>query len=796
MAWNTAGDSNLHVGDIVVIVGYFAFVLFVGLWVGASLFASNIGSLHFVGLAGSGAAAGIAIALYEFNAMFVVLGLGYIFLPVYIASGVFTMPEYLKRRFGGKRIQMYLAVLALLVYIFTKISADLYAGALFIEQAIGWDIYPAIMLLLAVAAIFTITGGLTAVLWTDLIQTIIMVIGAFVLMIISFQKVGGIDGLMEKYPLAIASPYANHTNITHGSDVTTTDVINTTSSSVHVDRPASVRSIVILTDDGSGLLQQQQQQQWLGRNACGLPREDFMHLFRDPVSGDLPWPGLLGIVINSVWYWCADQVIVQRSLAGKTYDHSKLGCILCGYLKLLPFFLLVLPGMIARVLFTDTVGCRDPEVCLEVCGSRTGCSNIAYPILVLNLLPAGARGMMLAVMMSALMSSLTSIFNSSATIFAMDVWTHVRHRASELEVMIVGRLFVVVLVVISIIWVPVLKASQGSQLFVYIQEVSSFLQPPICAIFILALLWPRFNEKGAFWALVVGMTIGLVRFAVQYSFTVPECGSGQPDPTPSFVKDVHYLYFSAILFAITICVACIVTIFTKPVDKRCIQRLTWWSRHSKEPCWDINKWLLNPEAYTSKMAADDHETHLTTGGHDRTSDHNNTTIVEKNAHSDDVKFIKKNSLDESEVKLMTKSANEEGEDSAVQTSARNERWRERDSEEVRGRGRRQKVESGSLNTVDDDECIGEAVSGKADFNTVVVEQPVGHVRRGGPSVLRRSVQWVCGVEARSDQYDAAQHAVTTQDMVSIKQHPRWKFVSNILAGMLIVGATAMMVIYA
>lgn len=324
MVENTLGDRSLIVADVAVIVVYFVFVLFVGLWtsrqnrgsaggyflagrnmnwipVGASLFASNIGSLHFVGLAGSGAASGIVISLYELNAMFVVLALGYIFLPVYMSSGVFTMPEYLQRRFGGKRIQMCIAVLALLVYIFTKISADLYAGALFIEQSVGWDIYPAILLLLAIAAVFTITGGLTAVIWTDLIQTIIMLVGATVLMAISFDKVGGLSGLIRKYPSAIAN------------------------SSAH------------------------------GNSTCGLPRDDAMHLLRDPISGDLPWPGLVGITINSIWYWCADQVIVQRSLAGKTYDHSKLGCILCGYLKILPLFLLVFPGMIARILFTETV---------------------------------------------------------------------------------------------------------------------------------------------------------------------------------------------------------------------------------------------------------------------------------------------------------------------------------------------------------------------------------------------------------------------------------------------------------
>lgn len=553
---NTIGGTSLHVGDLVVIILYFVFVLAVGLWssrknrgsaggyflagrnmnwipVGASLFASNIGSLHFVGMVGSGAASGIAIYLYELNAMYVLMILAYIFLPVYIASGVFTMPEYLKYRFGGKRIQIYLAVLALLVYIFTKISADLYAGAIFIEQSLNWNIYMAILLLLAVAAVFTIAGGLTAVIWTDFIQTIIMVIGALALMVLAFIKVGGFQAMVEKYPDA-ESNYSRESNDT-----------------------------------------------------CTATRADYMHLFRDPVTGDIPWPGLIGITINSIWYWCSDQVIVQRALAGKSYDHAKAGTILCAYIKVLPLFMLVFPGMIARILYPETVGCSDPDLCMEVCGSPSGCSNVAYPQLVINLMPPGARGMMLAVMLSALMSSLTSIFNSSSTIFAMDIWTHIRRKASELELMIVGRVFVVVLVVISIIWIPVLR-SASSQLYVYIQEVSSFLQPPICCIFVLALFWPRLNEKGAFFGLVLGMLVGLARFIAEYAYGKRSCGDVGPDPTPAIIKNFHYLYFSVFLFVLTGLVAVVISLLTKPIDKRCLYRLTYWSRHSREPRLDID----------------------------------------------------------------------------------------------------------------------------------------------------------------------------------------------------------------
>ncbi|CAL1541153.1 unnamed protein product [Lymnaea stagnalis] len=553
------GGTNLHLGDILVLVGYFAFVLFVGLWssrqnrgsaggyflagrnmhwipVGASLFASNIGSLHFVGLAGSGAAAGISIANYELNAMLVLVLLAYVFLPVYIASGIYTMPQYLQRRFGGKRIHIFLSGLTLIMYIFTKISADLYSGSIFIEQSLNWDMYGAVSLLLGIAAIFTITGGLTAVIWTDFIQTIIMLIGASVLMIRAFIEVGGFDAMVEKYPKAIPE--------------------------------STLRS----------------------NSTCGYPREDYMHLFRDPVSSDLPWPGILGLTINSIWYWCSDQVIVQRALAAKNFTHAKAGTLMCGFLKILPLFMLVFPGMISRILFPDTVGCADPDICTKVCGSPSGCTNIAYPTLVINLLPAGARGMMLAVMLAALMSSLTSIFNSSSTIFAMDVWIHIRKKASELEIMIVGRVFVIVLVLASIIWIPVIKASQGTQLYVYVQEVASFLQPPICAIFLLGLFWERLNEKGAFFGLVIGFVAGIIRFAIQYSYTTPRCGSLDPDPTPDLVKNFHYLYFSIFLCFLTALSAVVISLLTKPIDSQCIQRLTWRTRKSTKPRLNIDDW--------------------------------------------------------------------------------------------------------------------------------------------------------------------------------------------------------------
>uniref|UniRef100_A0AAY4BIL3 Sodium/myo-inositol cotransporter 2 n=1 Tax=Denticeps clupeoides TaxID=299321 RepID=A0AAY4BIL3_9TELE len=544
-------QNTLATADIVVLVAYFLVVMAVGLWsmwrtkrntvdgyflagknmtwwpVGASLFASNVGSGHFIGLAGSGAASGIGATAYEWNGMLMVLVLGWFFLPIYIASGVTTMPEYLQRRFGGRRIQLFLAVLYLFIYIFTKISVDMYAGAVFIQQALRWNIYLAVVVLIAITAFYTIAGGLAAVIYTDAVQTLIMLMGALTLMAFSFVEVGGWQALLDGYSSAVPSV----------RDPNTT---------------------------------------------CGIPREDAFHLFRDPVTSDLPWPGvLLGMSLPSLWYWCSDQVIVQRSLASKNLLHAKGGSLMAAYLKVLPFFMMVLPGMISRILYPDEVACGDPDVCKEVCGNPVGCSDIAYAKLVMELLPSGLRGLMMAVMLAALMSSLTSIFNSSSTIFTMDLWRHLRPQVSEWELMIVGRVFVLVLVVVSVLWIPLVQASQGGQLFIYIQSISIYLQPPVSVVFMAGCFWKRTNEKGAFWGLVLGLLVGCVRMVLDFVYPVPLCY--EPDSRPDIIKYVHYLYFSIILSTFTLVVVVGVSLATEEPTPEQLSRLTWFSRFDQVP---------------------------------------------------------------------------------------------------------------------------------------------------------------------------------------------------------------------
>ncbi|XP_060145882.1 sodium/mannose cotransporter SLC5A10 isoform X2 [Globicephala melas] len=513
-----APGPQLSVVDITIITVYFALNVAVGIWsscrasrntvsgyflagrdmtwgpMGASLFASSEGSGLFIGLAGSGAAGGLAVAGFEWHATYVLLALAWVFVPIYISSEIVTMPEYIQKRYGGQRIRMYLSVLSLLLSVFTKISIDLYAGALFVHICLGWNFYLSTILMLAVTALYTIAA---------------------------FEQIGGYDQLAPAYARAVPSRIISNTT-------------------------------------------------------CHVPRADAMHMFRDPSTGDLPWTGMtFGLTVMATWYWCTDQVIVQRSLSARDLNHAKGGSILASYLKMLPMGLIIMPGMISRVLFPDDVGCVVPSECLRACGAEIGCSNIAYPKLVMELMPTGLRGLMIAVMMAALMSSLTSIFNSSSTLFTMDIWKWLRPRARERELLLVGRLVTVVLIGVSVAWIPVLQGSNSGQLFIYMQSVTSSLAPPVTAVFVLGIFWRRANEQGAFWGLMAGLAVGATRLVLEFLHPAPPCG--RPEDRPAVLHSIHYLHFAVALFVLSGAVVVAGSLLTPAPQGIQIENLTWWT---------------------------------------------------------------------------------------------------------------------------------------------------------------------------------------------------------------------------
>ncbi|WAR31485.1 SC5A9-like protein [Mya arenaria] len=489
-----------HWADILIIVVYFIIVLGVGLWtlvrphrgnvenyflagrnmpwfaVGASLFSSNIGSEHFVGLAGAGAAAGIALILFEWFPIFLILLLGWVFIPVYVSAGVYTLPEYIERRHGGHRIRLYLSCVSIVLYVLTKLASSMFAGSLFIQMALQWNTYLSL-------AVLRVDGGHV------------------------------------------------HGHVPDGR---------------HGDRLYRRHDPHVRSDNAS---------------TCGLPRADAFHVFQDAVTGDQPWPGLvLQASLGCLWYWCCDQG----------------GSMLAGSLKILPLFLLIFPGMISRILYPDDVACVDPKVCQTVCDNPAGCSNIAYPKLVLELLPVGARGLLMAVMLSAIMSSLTSIFNSASTVFTMDIWRRVRPNAAQRELLIVGRLFVLVMCVLAILWVPMVKAFQGGRLFSYMVAVEGYIGSPLGVLFLLSIFWRRTTEAGAFFGLVLGHLLGVSRLVVELVYPAPPCG--EMDTRPHFLSRLHFTYFVQIQLLFTGVMIVAISVCTKPRSPHQLEGVTWWTK--------------------------------------------------------------------------------------------------------------------------------------------------------------------------------------------------------------------------
>ena len=542
-------ESRLTWIDISVFIFYFLLLIIVGFYsmlkhnrstisgyflanrqmswlcIGASLFATNIGGEHFIGLASSGAAKGLSVGAFEITAIGVIQLLGWVFLPVFLATGVSTLPEYMNRRFGSKRIRIYISCLYLLLYIITKISVNIYASALFINYAFSWNIYLSILFILILTAIYTISGGLASVMYIDTIQTIIMIFGGFLIMILSFQEIGGITNLYYQY-------------------------FNSTPSSTN--------------------------------STCGQPPAKSFQMLRSISDPDMPWLGFfLGHTPNAIWYWCSDQIMVQRVLSAKSLSHARAGTLLTGYLKILPLFMIIIPGMISRALFPDIVGCNQPSTCQSICHSQHSCTNIAYPTLILYILPQGFKGMMLAVMLAALISGLTSIFNSASTLFTVDIYPTLfsfrRQQIQTRELMIVGRLFVLLMTVFGILWIPFVIQMQGSDIYIYMQRVIAYFGPPIACVYLLAILWTRTNENGAFTGLIIGFIFGFLRMIFEFSQAPPLCGEN--DQRIWFVRQIHFMYYAMFLFWLTLIICVVVSLCTKPPTDEQLFRTTYWTRN-------------------------------------------------------------------------------------------------------------------------------------------------------------------------------------------------------------------------
>ena len=496
--------QGLQTLDWIVISLYFSVLFGIALWVvkqkqkdttdyflagrhiawfviGASIFASNIGSEHIVGLAGTAAKSGVAMGHYELHAWCVLL-LGWVFVPFYMRSKIFTMPEFLEMRYSPTA-RWFLSLISLVAYVLTKVSVTVYAGAVVFQTLMGIEFWTGALIIVILTGIYTVLGGLRAVVYTESMQAIVLIIGSVTVTIMGLIKIGG---------------WSNLVSIAGG---------------------------------------------------------EHFNLFLPLDHPDFPWLGMvLAPPIVGIWYWCTDQYIVQRVLAAKSETQGRRGTIFAAYLKLLPFFIFIIPGVIAFAL------------------AKTGqldlpASDQAFPAMVKTLLPVGVRGLVAGGLLAALMSSLAAVFNSCSTLFTMDIYKKIRPKSSEKTLVLVGRIATGVVVVCGILWIPLMRSISG-ELYHYLQSVQAYLAPPIAAVFLLGLFWKRINSSGALTALIGGFVIGMLRLVAELK---KEVLSGW---LYTFA-DINFLYFCVYLFLVCIAMMIVVSLFTKQPSYGKIQGLTY-----------------------------------------------------------------------------------------------------------------------------------------------------------------------------------------------------------------------------
>ena len=475
-------------------VGFFA--------IGASIFASNIGSEHIVGLAGQGASTGLAMAHYELHAWIVVL-LAWVFVPFYYQSKVFTMPEFLEKRFG-KEPRWILSIVSLTAYVLTKVSVTVYAGAL-VFQTLLPDTFGSPQNAFWVGAITTVTltglytvaGGLRAVLYTDLLQTIILLIGSTAITYFGLIELGGFNEL-RVFASENVAQYA-------------------------LWRPLS-----------------------------------------DP---DFPWLGILiASPIVGIWYWCTDQYIVQRTLAAKDLKTARRGALLGAFFKIWPVLIFLVPGLIGAALNAKGI----LEISIDTNGKIIG--DQVFPTMVATLLPEGLRGLVVAGIIAALMSSLSSLFNSTATLFTLDIYKKIKPKVSEQKLVLIGRMATLVVVVFGLLWIPIMPMISKGGLYQYLQSVQGYLAPPITAVFLLGLFNSRINNKGATWGLSLGFFAGMLKLLIQAFFGKEKIANPE---LLAYIGDINFLYFSGILFLFCAILICLVSYQTELPDENQIDGLTY-----------------------------------------------------------------------------------------------------------------------------------------------------------------------------------------------------------------------------
>ena len=507
--------------------------------IGASIFASNIGSEHIVGLAGSGCTDGVAMAHYELHAWCLLI-LAWVFVPFYMRSKVFTMPEFLERRFCESS-RTVLSVISLVAYVLTKIAVGIFAGGIVfgallpeLRLNLGFLVLDSFwigsILVIILTGVYTVLGGLRAVAYTEAVQTIILVLGSVLVTIFGLNALGGWGQLRQ---------------------VCGSDMFNLWKPLV----PSGVEGTwdPVLVKDTAG---QTVRQAWY---------------FND----NYPWLGMLFCApIIGLWYWCTDQYIVQRVLGGPNEREARRGSICAAFLKLLPVFIFIIPGMICFALAKSGKVAEIQQTLFDQNGQLLRDeSQAAFPLLVTTVLPAGVRGIVVAGLLAALMSSLAGVFNASATLFTMDFYNKIRPGASQHKLVWVGRIATTVMVIIGLCWIPVIRGGKG--LYDYLQGVQAYLAPPIFVVFFLGVFMKRLNAKGCLAALIVGFAMGLIRLGIDTPVKLLKDFSYTEGSFLWVMNNIFFQYYSLLIFLVCVGVMIVVSYLTEEPSYEKIRGLTY-----------------------------------------------------------------------------------------------------------------------------------------------------------------------------------------------------------------------------
>jgi SSS family solute:Na+ symporter len=497
--------------------------------VGASIFASNIGSEHLVGLAGTGATDGVAMAHFELHA-WCLLVLGWVMIPFYMRSRVFTMPEFLELRYSPTA-RTVLSIISLLAYVLTKIAVGIFAGGVVFSVLLpeislfGLDsFWVGSVLVILITGLYTILGGLRAVAYTEAIQTLVLIVGSALVTVFGLQAMGGWAELRS-----VVNP----------------EMFNLWKPLV----PAGMEGT------------------WAPVKEAGRMAWYF--------NDNYPWVGMLFCApILGLWYWCTDQYIVQRALGAPNETEARRGSIAAAFLKLTPVFLFIIPGIICFALAASG---KNPALQATMIGPggevlRDNAQS-AFPLMVAHVLPSGVRGIVVAGLLAALMSSLAGVFNASSTLFTMDFYSRLHPGVSQERLVWIGRVATAVMVVVGLAWIPVIRGGKG--LYDYLQGVSAYIGTPIFVVFFFGVFFKRMNARGALAALITGFTLGLFRLVVDTLVKMIDGFSYTEGSLLWVVNNIYFQYYSLGIFAVSALVMVAVSRATAPPGYEKLQGLTY-----------------------------------------------------------------------------------------------------------------------------------------------------------------------------------------------------------------------------